>query len=89
VEIPLTEYAGAMSKGKFLDVNRALLGMLGYETKEELLAGKSCIRIVLDLGPGRLGRRSHESMRIEPVEIEWKTEKRHDSESQAQRPRRL
>jgi diguanylate cyclase (GGDEF)-like protein/PAS domain S-box-containing protein len=59
--------------GKFLDVNQALVTMLGYTTTEELLAANHASEIVLDFGPaGPLAGRSHEKMRIEPVEIDWK-----------------
>ena len=59
--------------GKFLDVNQALLMMLGYETKEELLAANRDSEIVLDLGLGApVAGCSPESVKIEPVEIEWK-----------------
>jgi diguanylate cyclase (GGDEF)-like protein/PAS domain S-box-containing protein len=61
------------AEGKFLDVNQALLTMLGYDTKEELLAANRASEIVLDLGQGApLAGCSPESVRIEPVEIEWK-----------------
>jgi diguanylate cyclase (GGDEF)-like protein/PAS domain S-box-containing protein len=61
------------AEGRFLDVNQALLTMLGYETKEELLAANRASKIVLELGHGApLAGRSPESVRIEPVEIEWK-----------------
>jgi len=61
------------AEGKFLDVNQALLTMLGYETKEELLAANRASEIVLDLGHGAPSAGcSPESVRIEPVEIEWK-----------------
>jgi diguanylate cyclase (GGDEF)-like protein/PAS domain S-box-containing protein len=61
------------AEGRFLDVNQALFTMLGYETKEELLAANRVSKIVLELGHGApLAGRSPESVRIEPVEIEWK-----------------
>jgi len=61
------------AEGKFLDVNQALLTMLGYETKEELLAANRASEIVFDLGHGAPSAGcSPESVRIEPVEIEWK-----------------
>ena len=61
------------AEGRFLDVNQALLTMLGYETKEKLLAANRASKIVLELGHGApLAGRSPESVRIEPVEIEWK-----------------
>jgi diguanylate cyclase (GGDEF)-like protein/PAS domain S-box-containing protein len=60
-------------EGGFLDVNRALLTMLGYENKEDLLAANRASEIVLDLGhwppPAEC---SSESVGVEPVEIEWK-----------------
>src|SRR6202158_2978921 len=61
------------AEGKFLDVNQALLAMLGYSTKVELLAANQASEIVLDLGQGKpVDGSSPESVRIEPVEIEWK-----------------
>lgn len=61
------------AEGKLLDVNQALLTMLGYETKEGLLAANRASEIVLDLGHGAPSAGcSPESVRIEPVEIEWK-----------------
>jgi diguanylate cyclase (GGDEF)-like protein/PAS domain S-box-containing protein len=58
--------------GKFLDVNQALVTMFGYANKEELLAANRASEIVLDLGQGKpLAEGSRESVRIEPVEIEW------------------
>ena len=61
------------AEGKFLDVNQALLTMLGYDTKEELLAANRASEIVLDLGhEAPSAGCSPELVRIEPVEIEWK-----------------
>jgi len=60
-------------EGKFLDVNQALLTMLGYETKAELLAANHTSKIALDLGYGApLPGCFRESVRIEPVEVEWR-----------------
>ena len=60
-------------EGRFLDVNQALLTMLGYETREELLAANRASEIVLYPGFGApLAGCSPESVSIEPVEIEWK-----------------
>jgi diguanylate cyclase (GGDEF)-like protein/PAS domain S-box-containing protein len=60
------------AEGKFLDVNQALVTMLGYATREELLAANNAFEVVLDLGPATPSAgRSHEAMRIEPVEMEW------------------
>jgi diguanylate cyclase (GGDEF)-like protein/PAS domain S-box-containing protein len=59
--------------GKLLDVNQALLTMLGYESKEELLAANRASEIVLDLGERKpLAGRSPEAAQVEPIEIEWK-----------------
>jgi diguanylate cyclase (GGDEF)-like protein/PAS domain S-box-containing protein len=59
--------------GQFIDVNQGLMSMLGYETKEEVLAANRASEIVLDLRqrkpfPGRF----LETLQIEPIEIEWK-----------------
>jgi len=59
--------------GKLLDVNQALVTMLGYEFKEELLAADRASQIVLDLGQGTpLARSFPESARFQPIEREWK-----------------
>jgi len=59
--------------GKLLDVNQALLTMLGYESKEELLAANRASEIVLNLGDRNpLGGSFPEAARVEPIEIEWK-----------------
>ncbi len=73
VENPAYGICRCDAEGKFLDVNQALLTMLGYPTKEELLAADGASEIVLDLKQGKpLPGGSPESARIEPVEIEWK-----------------
>jgi PAS domain-containing protein len=73
VENPAYGICRCDEEGKFLDVNQALLAMLGYETKEELLAANRACEVVLDLGPGiPLAGRFPETVRIDPVEIEWK-----------------
>jgi len=73
VENPAYGICRCDAQGKFLDANQALLTMLGYETTEELLAANRASEIVLDLGQGApLAGCSPESVRIEPVEIEWK-----------------
>jgi diguanylate cyclase (GGDEF)-like protein/PAS domain S-box-containing protein len=73
VENPAYGICRCDAEGKFLDVNQALLTMLGYETKEELLEANRTSEIVLDLGQeAPLAGSSPESVRIEPVEIEWK-----------------
>lgn len=61
------------AQGKFLSVNQALVTMLGYTTKEELLAADHPSEKVFDLVTGSaLAKRSSEAMRINPIEIEWK-----------------
>ncbi|MGO9271423.1 MAG: GGDEF domain-containing protein [Terriglobia bacterium] len=60
------------AKGKLLDVNLAFLAMLGYPTKEELLTANHWTEIFLEHAPGMpLGGHDPETIRIEPVEIEW------------------
>jgi diguanylate cyclase (GGDEF)-like protein/PAS domain S-box-containing protein len=72
VENPAYGICRCDAEGKFLDVNKALLTMLGYESKEELLAANCACGIVADIGQRmRLAGTSPESVRIEPVEIEW------------------
>jgi diguanylate cyclase (GGDEF)-like protein/PAS domain S-box-containing protein len=59
--------------GELLDVNQALLTMLGYESKEQLLAGNHKPGIIPSLPNGPpLGTRSPEKKQMEPVEQEWK-----------------
>jgi diguanylate cyclase (GGDEF)-like protein/PAS domain S-box-containing protein len=59
--------------GKTIDVNQALVAMLGYASKEELLAANRSTELLLSFGEGSsLVGRSTEAKRIEPVEIEWK-----------------
>jgi two-component system, cell cycle response regulator len=73
VENPAYGICRCDGTGKILDVNRALLAMLGYSSKEELLATKGASEIDLELGQEKpLAGSSAESVRIEPVEIEWK-----------------
>ena len=59
--------------GKFLEVNEAMLRMLGYESREELLALRLMYDIIQD--PGRraqlLGQASTDAL-VDPIEIEWK-----------------
>jgi diguanylate cyclase (GGDEF)-like protein/PAS domain S-box-containing protein len=60
-------------EGAIVDVNQALSAMLGYSTRAELLAANRASEIVLDLGQGKpLAGSSPETVRIDPVEIEWK-----------------
>jgi diguanylate cyclase (GGDEF)-like protein/PAS domain S-box-containing protein len=72
VENPAYGICRCDAEGKFLDVNQALLTMLGYETKAELLAANHTFKIPVDLGHGApLTGCFRESLRIEPVEVEW------------------
>jgi diguanylate cyclase (GGDEF)-like protein/PAS domain S-box-containing protein len=61
------------AEGKFLDVNQALVTMLGYASREEVLVANRASEIVLDFGPATpLVSYSDEQMRIEPIEMDWK-----------------
>src|ERR1700731_3238512 len=61
------------AQGKFLDVNQALVTMLGYESREDLFRANRAAEIPLDFGPEPpLAGKSDARMRIEPVEIDWK-----------------
>jgi diguanylate cyclase (GGDEF)-like protein/PAS domain S-box-containing protein len=61
------------SEGDLLDVNQALVSMLGYDSKDELLAANRASVIIPNLRksvpftPG-----SGERQQIEPIEVEWK-----------------
>ncbi len=61
------------SEGKFLDVNQTLVTMLGYASKQELLAVNLASDIISDSRKRAqlLGRPGQEAQ-VEPVEIEWK-----------------
>jgi diguanylate cyclase (GGDEF)-like protein/PAS domain S-box-containing protein len=60
-------------KGKFLDVNQALVTMLGFASREELLAVNLAIDIVSDpTKRAQLLGHSTEQDQIDPLEIEWK-----------------
>jgi two-component system, cell cycle response regulator len=61
------------AEGETVAVNQALAIMLGYESKEELLAAKPSSELLSSFGKGSsLVGHSTEAKRIEPVEIEWK-----------------
>jgi diguanylate cyclase (GGDEF)-like protein/PAS domain S-box-containing protein len=73
VENPAYGICRCNAQGKFLEVNKALLTMLGYESKEELLAANRASEIAFELGRGSPSTESlPESVRIEPIENEWK-----------------
>jgi len=59
--------------GRFLEVNEAMMRMLGYESREELLALDLARDIIQD--PGRrvqLFGQSAADASVDPIEIEWK-----------------
>lgn len=61
------------AEGKILEVNQALVTMLGYSSKEELLAENETTALLSDLRAGSpWAGRSRETLQIEPVETEWK-----------------
>jgi diguanylate cyclase (GGDEF)-like protein/PAS domain S-box-containing protein len=61
------------AEGQTIAVNQALASMLGYESKEELLAANHSTELFSSFGKGSsLAGHSAEARRIEPVEIEWK-----------------
>ena len=61
------------AEGELLDVNQALLTMLGYASKEQLVAGNHASGTSSNLPDGSpFVRYSSEKEQIEPVESEWK-----------------
>jgi diguanylate cyclase (GGDEF)-like protein/PAS domain S-box-containing protein len=61
------------AEGETIAVNQALASMLGYASKEELLAANHSTELLASFGEGfSLVGRSTVAQRIEPVEIEWK-----------------
>jgi diguanylate cyclase (GGDEF)-like protein/PAS domain S-box-containing protein len=61
------------AKGETIDANQALVTMLGYVNKEELLAAKYSSELITGFGQRTsLVGISTEAQRIEPVEIEWR-----------------
>jgi diguanylate cyclase (GGDEF)-like protein/PAS domain S-box-containing protein len=61
------------AEGELLDINQALLRMLGYDSKEQLLAGNHKPGIISSLPNGPpIGTRSPEKKQMEPVDQEWK-----------------
>jgi diguanylate cyclase (GGDEF)-like protein/PAS domain S-box-containing protein len=73
VENPAYGICRCNVEGKFIDVNQALMSMLGYETKDEVLAANRASEIVLDLGQRKSSAgRFIGTLQIEPVEIDWK-----------------
>jgi len=61
------------AQGKFLDVNQAFLTMLGYDSKEELLAADRASEIVFGLGHGKASAGiPSPAAPIPSIEREWK-----------------
>ena len=59
--------------GELLDVNLALITMLGYESKTELLAANKQSEVIPNLRNDSLrAGLIPETQRIEPIELEWK-----------------
>jgi diguanylate cyclase (GGDEF)-like protein/PAS domain S-box-containing protein len=61
------------AEGKVIEANHALAAMLGYASREELLASNQDSEVIphLSTGPSCAGRFA-ETKLIQPVEIEWK-----------------
>jgi len=60
-------------EGKLLEVNQTLVTMLGYASKEQLLAANQESEIIPNFRDDSLSAgRIPETKRIEPVEMEWK-----------------
>jgi diguanylate cyclase (GGDEF)-like protein/PAS domain S-box-containing protein len=61
------------AEGILLDVNQALATMLGFSSKEELLAANQELELIPRPRPGpEFSARSDETKRIHPVEVDWK-----------------
>ena len=61
------------TKGKFLDVNQALVTMLGFQSREELLAVNLATDILSDPSKrAQLLGRSDGQDRLDPLEVDWK-----------------
>jgi diguanylate cyclase (GGDEF)-like protein/PAS domain S-box-containing protein len=60
-------------EGKLLDVNQTLVTMLGYASKEQLLAANQACEVIPNFrNASPFAGLIPKSKRIEPVEIEWK-----------------
>ncbi|HXR33879.1 MAG TPA: diguanylate cyclase [Verrucomicrobiae bacterium] len=73
VENPAYGICRCDAAGKLIEVNQAFLAMLGYDSKEELLAANREAELSLDLGlrMSLAGAPAHPA-RGEPIEVEWK-----------------
>lgn len=73
VDNPVYGICRCDAEGRVLEVNRALFTMLGYESKEELLAANRVSEILLNLGARKpVPGNSPELMPFEPIEVEWR-----------------
>jgi len=73
VENPTYGICRCTVAGKFLDVNQVLVTMLGYTSREELLAVDLASDIIWDPGErAQLLEHSRQTGRVGPVEIDWK-----------------
>jgi diguanylate cyclase (GGDEF)-like protein/PAS domain S-box-containing protein len=60
------------SEGELLDANQALVAMLGYDSKDQLLAANRASVIIPNLRKGvPFSMGSGERLQIEPIELEW------------------
>ena len=61
------------TKGKFLDVNQALVTMLGFQSRKELLAVNLATDILSDRSKRvQLLGGSNDQDRVDPLEVDWK-----------------
>jgi diguanylate cyclase (GGDEF)-like protein/PAS domain S-box-containing protein len=61
------------AEGKFLDVNQALVTMLGYASREELLEVNLASDIISDPRKrAQLLGHTGQELRVDPIEIDWK-----------------
>ncbi len=73
VENPAYGICRCDGEGRILEVNQALLAMLGYATKAELLEANRACAIMPGLAQGKpLAGSPSALVQIEPVETEWK-----------------
>jgi diguanylate cyclase (GGDEF)-like protein/PAS domain S-box-containing protein len=72
VENPAYGVCRSDPQGNLLDVNQALVSMLGYATREELLAANRAAQPVLGVVPGNSKTGRPATMEIETIEIDWR-----------------
>ena len=72
-ENPIHGICRCTPAGKFLEVNQALMTMLGYQDKEELLAVNLMTDIMRDPSErAQVFDNSRRSGRVNPIEVEWR-----------------